>query len=366
LNQETHRKLISGNSTNLRATPLRALLSVAAGGYLMGVGLRNFLYDKKWLKTYSANVPVISVGNITAGGTGKTPLVIWLCKFLQQKNIQCAILTRGYKAAKNLKLKTQTYKDEMAIFAESCPQAKVIINPDRVAGAAEALGKFGAKVLIMDDGFQHRRLARDLDIVTIDALRPFGYGRMLPAGVLREPVTALKRADAVVITKCDQIDKTQLAEIEKKLQITNPDLVIARSVHQPTCAKSTGDKEISLEQLKDKRIFAFCGIGNPQAFLNTVRRVPANLVGWKIYNDHYHYSDIDIADIYEQAKNSKADLILTTQKDWHKIIPLTPDIQDSNPQIQLACLVIQIEFISAEEKITRLIEYILASKITGT
>jgi len=317
LNQEDYRNLISGESCGMCAAVLRLFLGAAAAGYSIIIRLRNFLYSSGLLKTHRANVPVISVGNITAGGTGKTPLVVWLCKLLQQKQIRCAILTRGYKTTKNSKLKTQNYLDEPTILAESCPDAKVIINPDRVAAAVEAVDRFGAEVLIMDDGFQHRRLARDLDIVTIDATCPFGYNKILPAGLLREPLSALTRADAVVITRSDQTNEAELARLEEKLREVNPGMIIAKSIHKPICAKSPDGKEAGIEQLRDKRIFAFCGIGNPGAFLETIKGLGARLVGSKIYDDHYRYTDSAIADIYKQAKSLEADLILTTQKDWY-------------------------------------------------
>jgi len=374
LNQETYRKLISGTSSGLGAVLLRFFLGVAARFYSTAIVLRNFLYSKGWLKIYRANAIVISIGNITAGGTGKTPLVTWLCNKITQnsklktQNCNCAILTRGYKATKNSKLKTKNYSDEPAILAESCPEAKVVVNPDRVAGAAEAVNKFGAKVLIMDDGFQHRRLSRDLDIVTIDGTQPFGYGKVLPAGLLRESVAALKRADAVVVTRCDQTAESELTQLEEKLQQVNPDMIIARSIHAPVCAKSIGHKEITIEQLKDKKIFAFCGIANPDAFLNTIKNIGANLVGSKIYNDHYHYTDDCLADIYEQAGHLKADLILSTQKDWFSS-PLSATRNTSNEQqatkydIPFTYLAIELRFISGEDKITQLIENALRGKI---
>jgi len=390
LNQECYRKLISGHKAGLGTALLRLLLGVAAAGYSIAVRARNFLYSKEWLKVHRADAAVISVGNITVGGTGKTPLVIWLCKEIisdsrfQISNPQCAILTRGYKtrrascvmrrpgdslqSAKN-KHNTQyairnTEIDEPAILIESCPGVKVIVNPDRVAGAAEAVGKFGANTLIMDDGFQHRRLARDLDIVTIDATQPFGYGKMLPAGLLREPVASLKRVDAVVITRCDQIIETKLSQIEKELGTINPNMIIARSIHAPTFVKSADNKEISLEQLKDKKIFAFCGIGNPDAFLNTIKTIGSELVGSKVYNDHHHYTDDCLADIYEQAGGLKADLILTTQKDWTKIISdFRFQISDFESSLPFAYIGIEIKFLAGEDKLRGLIEKTLAGKM---
>jgi tetraacyldisaccharide 4'-kinase len=365
MNQDDFRKLISGQKAGLGAELLRLLLGVAAGGYSLAVRERNFLYSNGWLKAHRADAVVISIGNITVGGTGKTPLVVWLCKQIisdskfQISNSQCAILTRGYKAAQDARGQIQDYRDEPAILADSCPEVKVIVNPDRVAGAAEAINKFGAKVLIMDDGFQHRRLVRDLDIIAIDATRPFGYDKMLPAGLLREPVSSLKRADAVVITRCDQITETELSQIEKKLSAINPDMIIARSIHSPAYVKSTDNKEISLDNLKDKKILAFCGIGNPDSFLNTLKSLSCDLAGSKVYNDHHHYTDDCLTDIYEQAECLKADLILTTQKDWTKINRLALVKRD----IPLGYIGIEIKFLAGEDKLRGLIEKTLGGKI---
>ncbi|MCK4913701.1 MAG: tetraacyldisaccharide 4'-kinase, partial [Planctomycetes bacterium] len=169
--EQSYKKLISGKSSGLGAAVLRLLLAAAAQIYKIIIAIRNQLYDKNILKSYRVNAAVISVGNITAGGTGKTPLVISLCNKINL-NYKCAILTRGYK--------TQATKtDEPAVLAENCPQAKVVINPNRVEAANLTINKFGANVLIMDDGFQHRRLKRDLDIVTIDATCPFGFGKII-------------------------------------------------------------------------------------------------------------------------------------------------------------------------------------------
>ena len=389
MNQEDYRKLIRGEKAGLSAAIVRPLLRAAAAGYRVIVAVRNFLYSKGRLKTYRVNATVISVGNITVGGTGKTPLVVWLCKFLLQKEFRCAVLTRGYKTHTQIRgmrdegrgmrdegrgmrdegrwtrdERRETKIDEPAILAEGCPQARIIVNPDRVAAATEAVNKFGAKALIMDDGFQHRRLHRDLDIVTIDATCPFGCGRVLPAGLLREPVTALKRADAVVITRCDQVCETELSETEKRLRQINPDMIIARSVHKPICARFADGKEIGIEQLKGKRVFAFCGIGNPQAFSGTIKNIGAEAVGFKIYDDHYHYTIEDIADIEEQAGRVKAELILTTQKDWTRIIgDFRFPISDFQSPIPFAYLAIELKFISGEDKITQLLEDTLTGKI---
>jgi len=248
VDQNKIKKLISGEKASFGVILLYLLLRIASVGYSIVVQLRNLMYSAGWLKAHHADAAVISIGNITTGGTGKTPLVIWLCKQVIS-NYQCAILTRGYKTSKQ---EPEHLTDEPAIFAESCPEVNVIVNPDRVSGAEEAAIKFGSKVLIMDDGFQHRRLARDLDVVTIDALLPFGYDKILPAGLLREPVSSLSRADAVVITRCDQVAENELSKIEEKLRYRER---LRDQMVEPLCFSwlFTGGKGkfVTIEQLKE-------------------------------------------------------------------------------------------------------------------
>jgi len=362
LNQEKYRRLISGEGGNLGAVLLCFLLAAAAQIYSIIVGLRNFLYSKKWLKIHRVSATVISVGNITAGGTGKTPLVIWLCRYLHEKNIPCAILTRGYRTAKDSKLKTQNYTNEPAILAKACPDAKIVINPDRVAAAAEAVAEFGPKVLVADDAFQHRRLARDLDIVTIDATCPFGYGKILPAGLLREPVTAINRADAVVITRCDQLDRTALSELERKLKAVKPDMIIATSIHLPVDARLPDNRQIPVSQLTQKKVFAFCGIGNPDAFLATVKKLGLNCLDYMIFSDHHRYTRRCLNNIYRKAENCGADLLLTTEKDFTTLAGLL-DRQTSQPPLPLAYLAVELKFLAGCDQLKQLIEQTIEDKI---
>jgi tetraacyldisaccharide 4'-kinase len=339
-------------------------LNVASFFYLIVIEIRNSLYDRGVLRTYAvtaaglvtsdrtqATIPVISVGNITVGGTGKTPLVIWLCNLLGEQNINCAILTRGYKAGTGA-------NDEPGMLAKNCPAAKVVLNPDRLAGAIEAVKKHKAQVLIMDDGFQHRRLHRDIDIVTIDAMQPFGYGKLLPAGLLREPVSALKRAQAAIITRCDLVSRNNLAELTLAVNKISPDLIVAQTKHNPVFAVS-GDKQIPLEELKGKKIYAFCGIANPQAFLATVGVVGAVIVGSEIYDDHHNYTVNDINDIYRDAAKSGAQMILTTEKDYNKLSLPASGAGD----LVLAYLSVRLQFVEGADRIRELIERSLAGKI---
>ena len=353
ITQDQFKAIISGRRRDSRARGTRSLLRVASLGYGSAVYIRNALYDHHLLRACRANAVVICVGNLTTGGTGKTPLVVWLCRFLLERQLRCAILTRGYKTHSG------ELSDEPALLAVECPDVPVIVNPDRVAGAAEAIRSHGAQVLIMDDGFQHRRLARDLDIVTIDATRPFGYGKLLPAGLLREPVAGLSRAHAVVLTRCDHVPDDALQRIEEAVQKINDELVIVRSIHAPVGIETDQGAEIDLDAIKGKKVFAFCGLGNPQAFFRTLESVGAVLVGSRTFDDHYGYTKQDLSDIRRQAGERQAGLVLTTHKDWTKITRLA--VPADRPP--LAYLAVELQIMAGAVPLTALIDGVLRGKI---
>jgi len=353
LNQNSYRKLVSGQTRGLLPTLIRFVLLLASALYVLLINIRNLLYSIGWLKTHHVPIAVISVGNITAGGTGKTPLTIWLAKFCRQKHLRCAILTRGYKAD------TKQLTDEPAELAEACPDTPVIVNPDRAAGAAEAISSCRPDLLILDDGFQHRRLHRNLDIVTINATCPFGYGRVLPAGLLREPLRSLKRASAIVITHCDRVDKTTLEQIKQKLVRINPHAPIAETIHAPCHIISYDNSELPLERLQNKNILAFCGIGNPSVFFQTLRSLGCHLIGTEIFDDHHRYSQTDIRRLCDQAHRHNADWILTTRKDWTK----TAELLHRHYRGPAGYLVIELKFLSGLEQLTALIDATIAGKI---
>jgi tetraacyldisaccharide 4'-kinase len=192
--------------------------------------------------------------------------------------------------------------------------------------------------------------------VIIDATLPFGYGKMLPAGLLREPVTALKRAHAAIITRCDLVSKDELAKLTETISGINPNVVVAQTVHAPVCAMTTGDKQIQLEQLRGKRVFAFCGIANPDAFFATIASLGANVVSSKVYDDHHKYTSADTAVIRREAARLEAEMILTTEKDYNKITPL--------PGLILAYLAVEIHFVEGQDHIRQLIERSVAGKIS--
>lgn len=355
LNRTTYLDLISRRSGDggWAAALIRTVLIGLSLPYSAVTRIRNRLYSCGTLKTHHAGVPVICIGNLTTGGTGKTPLVVWLCRHVREKGLECATLTRGYRTQKG------KLSDEPALLAAQCPDVPVVVNPDRVAGATEAIQDHGAQVLVMDDGFQHRRLARDLDIIAIDATNPFGYGRVLPAGLLREPLTGLKRAHAAVLTRCDQVAEEDLSRIEEEIRRINRNLAIARSVHAPIAIRTTTGAELPLEQMRGKRIFAFCGIGNPQAFSRTVSQLGATLVGTRAFDDHYRYTPQDLKAVQDQARSLDAALVLTTQKDWTKIEP--SELPQQGPP--LACLAIDLQITAGEELLTALIDRVLGGRI---
>ncbi len=353
MSHTTYLNLISGKTPGLIGASARLGLTALSCPYSAIVRLRNHGYSTGRLKVHAADAVVISVGNLTTGGTGKTPLVVWLCRFLMERRLRCAILTRGYKT------RSGELSDEPALLAAQCADVPVIVNPDRVAGAAEAIRSHGAQVLVMDDGFQHRRLARDLDIVTIDATRPFGYGKLLPAGLLREPVSGLSRAHAVVLTRCDHVPEDALQQIEEVIRKTNNESVIARSIHKPTGLETDQGVEIDLDAIKGKKVFAFCGLGNPQAFLRTVESLGAALVGTKAFDDHYRYTEEDLSDIRRQARERQAGLVLTTQKDCTKITRL--DVPQDHPP--LAFLAVELRITAGAQPLTALIDRVLGGKM---
>ena len=349
MDQNSYRNIISGAIGGACKRFLRWLLRGISIMYKSVIAVRNFGYDKGLLKSYRAEVPVISVGNITTGGTGKTPLVIRLCNLLAEKSLKCVILTRGYRAGQ------EKLTDEPAILIKSCPDAKVVVNPDRVA-AAKALTDSDADVIILDDGFQHRRLRRDIDIITIDATCPFGYGRMLPAGLLRETPQAMKRADAVVITRCERLSDESQKLLEERIRKIAPDIIMAKAIHKNSAPRTIKDRVIDIDEIEGKNAFAFCGIGNPDAFLANISEIGVELVGWRIFNDHHGYSEQDIKDIHGQAGSLKTDIILTTRKDWVKIALVAEKYSD----IIWAYLPVKLEFLDGYDRIAGLIEKTIA------
>jgi tetraacyldisaccharide 4'-kinase len=346
LNSIFWRKVVTCQNPPLGYKLLRLALLAISVFYSFAVFIRNSFYDFSVLKKTKVGAAVVSVGNLTTGGTGKTPLVAWLSNYFTAAGTTTAVLTRGYK------IRNLDFADEPAMLVKTCPKAKIIVNPDRTAGAEKAIAEYDAKLLIMDDGFQHRKLVRDIDIVAIDATEPFGCEKLLPAGFLREPVSSLKRADAVVITRINQTQPEKIQTIKSKIAGINPDIVFATAVHKPVCAKLIKDRQLTINELADKKLYAFCGIGNPDAFFQTLDELALNIAGTRVYNDHHMYTDSDIAEICEDSRYKQAEMIITTQKDWVKTALLCIEKFD----IPIAFLAVELEFIDGRQQIIALVE----------
>ena len=320
------RAVLSGDAPGFKAALFRCLLAIPAALYKPIIHLRNACYNHGWKKTHQVTVPVICVGNLTVGGTGKTPMVIWICRLIQRRGLKVAVLTRGYKAKKDQD------NDETKLIRQALPNVPIVINHDRVAGARQAINEHNARVLVLDDGFQHRRLARDLDIVMIDCTCPFGYDHILPRGLLREPKTQLRRAHLAVLSRCDMIEKDELsqlhAQVEKLLRNTKDKSesfpkVIVHSQHQPVALLGSDGSKHQPVELQGKKVFAFCGIGNPQTFEDTLTELGADVIGHYHFGDHYVYDELDAKLLLDWRSQYQADWLVTSEKDWVKLKEIT-------------------------------------------
>ncbi|MFL6207565.1 MAG: tetraacyldisaccharide 4'-kinase [Pyrinomonadaceae bacterium] len=300
--------------------------------YGMATRVRLALYGAGVLAVQRVAAPVISVGNITAGGTGKTPLVEWLARAVAREGRRVCVLTRGYgrddvrqrvvvSDGQNVCADVRASGDEPLLLAENLRGlAAVIADADRVAAARWALRELGSEVFILDDGFQHLRLARDLNIVTIDATMPWGGGHLLPRGRLREPRTGLARADCIVLTRAEHTpDLASLRAETAQLSGGRPVFVArTRTKHlHPLKAQNT-DATMALDALPQP-LLAFCAVGNPQAFFTHVRASGYQLQQTRAFADHHHYTQADVAALVNAATQSGARALVTTAKDAVKL-----------------------------------------------
>jgi tetraacyldisaccharide 4'-kinase len=353
VDQKAFHDLASGKAQGLTSNLLRGLLLPISQIYKLITLSRNALYHHRILPSHAPPCPVICIGNLTTGGTGKTPLVAWLCRTLSEtKKLRVVVLTRGYKS-------NDTQTDEPAMLEKQLGNTPVIVNANRIEGTKTALARGPVDIFVMDDGFQHQRLARDLNIVTLDATNPFGYGKLLPAGLLREPVAALKRAQCAVITRTDQISAEKLKALKTTIQSICPSILLATTAHSPTAVHLPERQTQPTSWLNGRKVFAFCGIGNPQAFFMTLENLGANLVGNHVFDDHYHCTEADLRNLLQQALQNQAEILLTTEKNY-------PDIAAINTPTSLPVgyLTIELAFESGEDNVKELIEKTLAGKIS--
>lgn len=284
------------------------LLRIPAAAFAALSSARACAYDRGWLRSARVDAAVVSVGNLTAGGTGKTPMVAWIARELARRGRRVGILSRGYRA------RAGEASDEGRLLAELAPGAERVEDADRVRGA-HALIERGADAIVLDDGFQHRRLARDLDLALVDATRPWGLAGwraseapLLPRGLLRERPRALARAHAIVLTRADQASQADLVELRGEIEALAPGVAIACAAHRPVALRSLDGAACELGQLSGARVDLVSGLAHPEAFERTVRGLGASVGEHRRFPDHHAYAAGDLdrlaATIVTSAKDA--------------------------------------------------------------
>ncbi len=296
-----------------------ARVGLSAGSAIFGLGaaLRRTAYAAGLRGRHALPVPVVSVGNLTAGGTGKTPFTVWLARVLLAAGRHPGVLSRGYGA----RAEGSLLSDEGAVRAALLgPQVPQVEAPDRVRGGASLLAAHHEiDVLLLDDGFQHLRLRRDLDIVLLDAMDPFGGGHFLPRGLLRERPSALARADAVVITRAERVRVEEVASLQARVVALAPQAVIAVARLRPRALLVPKGAEHPLAELSGAKVHAWAGIGNPDAFAGTLRDLGARVVGTTFARDHHRPTDAELSAVTAAAAAEGAERVVVTLKDLVKL-----------------------------------------------
>lgn len=339
------------------------LVNLKLGGYRCGI------FTKKKLSCY-----VISLGNITVGGTGKTPTAQRLAKAIRDMGYKVVILNRGYRAkwqgeigvvsdGVEMKMDAATAGDEAFMLAKHLPNVPVLIGPERAKTGQYAVEHFGAQVAILDDGYQHWQLERDLDVVLIDAVNVFGNGHILPRGTLREPLSHLERANVCLLTKVDQAEPGSIAYIKQKIAEYGKEPIVVESIHQPqSCIELTEwKKNIASEGspvdiIKGKKVIALSAIGNPASFEQTLANAGAEVIEGYRFPDHHEYTAHEIEDAIEQAVRQGAEAIATTEKDAVKL----PEISESARKLPIYVVTVEVVMQQGSEQIEELLRERLA------
>ena len=308
-----------------------SLLSVIYGA---AINLRRIFYGLHIIKAKGLPCPVISIGNITLGGTGKTPAVIQIAGFLSRAGIAPVIVSRGYARkheddivvvsdGNSVLVDPKMGGDEPVLIASKITGVPVVVGKKKYAAAVLAIGQFNPDVVLLDDGFQHRQLKRDIDIVLVDAGAPFGNGRLFPKGILREPIAALKRAHAVLITRVDSIEEVNTLKsfIQRH---TNARIFTSCQVPVDLIDYRSGDVK-PLSSLRGARVLALAGIARPASFFTLLQTLEANVAATCTYPDHFDYQKSDLAAVFQQGADAQVQMIVTTEKDAVRIKSMHAD-----------------------------------------
>jgi tetraacyldisaccharide 4'-kinase len=310
--------------------------------YARITNLRNTLFERGAFKSYALGAPAISVGNITVGGTGKTPMVAFVAGILIEKGEKVCILTRGYgrenpsasvvvSDGERVLANAREAGDEPFELARKLNgKAIIIADANRVAAAKYAKEAFGASVFVLDDAFQHRRARRDLDIVLTDATKPFGNKKTLPFGILREPLENLSRADLIIITRANLVDRQQISDLKFQISNLNPNCPILTAENKISNLIELKDSAEQLAawnpELETQKAIAFCALGNPQNFFEQLRRENFELAATRAFPDHHRYTQKDVEKLQTEARQTRAGVFLTTVKDAVKLAALKFEI----------------------------------------
>lgn len=309
----------------------RLLLAVAEPGYRAGIGIREWSFASGLRSVRRLPCPVISVGNLTVGGSGKTPCTIALATWLRARGRAAGILLRGYGRRGSgvavaadpggAPARWEAVGDEAILLARRLPGVPVVVGGSRFQAGREALRRFPLDLLLLDDGFQHRQLHRDLDLVMLDATDPFGGGRLLPRGRLREPVAALRRAHAIILSRADQV--RELAGVRRRLEQIAPGAPQILARHRPAgLADLAGGEAWPLGFLRGRRVLAVSGIANPAGFHRTLMDLGAVAAGTLPFPDHHPYGSDDLRRVQDAAREAGAEVIVTTEKDAVRMPPM--------------------------------------------
>ena len=347
-------RVLSGEDRTVRASLLRGALAVAEPLYAGAMTARNGLYTAGIFRSRKLPRPTVSVGNLTTGGTGKTPVVRWLAEQLIAKNLRPGVLLRGYRAD------DATESDETTMLSGLLgDRASIVANPDRVAGAQTAMRQSPPPdVFLLDDAFQHRRVRRDFDLVLINAAEPFGFGHVLPRGLLRERLDGLSRANAVVVTRANGVTGTALQTVTSAVRYRNSFVPIYLADHVHAGLAARDDEKLALDVLRERRFFAFSGIANPSSFRRQLESHGPTFAGFRAFPDHHAYTAEELRELSADAAAAGAEMLVTTEKDWVKVRSLP--FEGLLPVVRTE---LQVQFRQAhgEELMARIMQRIMAA-----
>lgn len=326
---------------------MRLGLRILETPYAWAMRWRNRRYDARRTPIERVPVPVVSVGNLTLGGTGKTPMVAWIARWLRRRGLRVTVISRGYGA------EAGAVNDEALELEHHLPDVPHLQNPDRLEAARVAVEELGCELILLDDAFQHRRIARDLDLVMVDACEPFGFGHVFPRGTLREPLAGLARAHAVVLSRADVVDAATRARIRERIGRYAPEAAWAEVSHAPEKLLSFTGAEAPLSSLAGQPVGAFCGIGNPAGFRHTLEACACRVVAFREFSDHYRYERSDLESLADWAASLDVSAIVCTHKDLVKL-----GIDRLGP-LPLRAVTITLRFLAGQEDIEASLETVL-------